>query len=209
MRLRIGVALAILVIAVAVLAAGPWPHGFRLSDILTGGTPVLPDGSRPVAGSTDLAGNASLGAGQHPVTLRLACDPAGSGLSAVLTVPRFADFSEGFDVAGLQGGGNAAPLTSILVSNAAGVRSVRMAAQGAEARDPDRSISLTVAGARRGEDPLLGVALALAQAGTRLTWTQASPRGGDQTLTAVFSVSDSDAVALKTALGSCLAAPPL
>ena len=72
MRLRIGVALAILVIAVAVLAAGPWPHGFRLSDILTGGTPVLPDGSRPVAGSTDLAGNASLGAGQHPVTMRLA-----------------------------------------------------------------------------------------------------------------------------------------
>ncbi len=123
-------------------------------------------------------------------------------------MPHFADFARVFDVAGLQGGGNAAPLTGILVSNAAGVRSVRMAAQGAEARDPDRSISLTVAGARA-RTRCCGVALALAQAGTRLTWTQASPRGGDQTLTAVFSVADSDAVALKTALGSCLAAPPL
>ncbi|MCJ2090960.1 hypothetical protein MKK67_00325 [Methylobacterium sp. J-072] len=209
MRQRIGVALAILVVAVAVLAAGPWPHGFRLSDVLTGGTPVLPDGSRPVAGSADLAGNATLGAGQHPATLRLTCDPAGSGLSAVLTVPRFSDFAEGFDVAGLQGAGNTAPLTGILVSNAAGVRSVRMAAQGAETRDPEKTFSLTVAGARRSEDPLRGVVLALAQTGTRLTWTQASPRAGDQTLTASFSVSDKDAAALKTALGSCLVAPPL
>ncbi|MCJ2126163.1 hypothetical protein [Methylobacterium sp. J-077] len=209
MRLRIGVALAILVVAVAVLAAGPWPHGFRLSDILTGGTPVLPDGSRPAAGSAELAGDATLGAGQHPATLRLACNPAGSGLSAMLTVARFAELAESFDVAGLQGAGHAAPLTSILVSNAAGVRSVRMAAQGAEAHDPDKSVSLMVAGARRGEDPLRGIAIALAQAGTRLTWTQASPRAGDQTLTASFSVSDGDAAALKTALGSCLATPPL
>ncbi len=208
MRLRIGVALAILVVAVAVLVAGPWPHGVRLPDVLTGGTPVLPDGSRPVAGSTDLSGHATLGAGQHPATLRLACDPAGSGLSAVLTVPRFAEMAAGFDVAGLEGAGLAAPLTGLLVSNAGGVRSVRMPVQGAESRDADKSVSLTVAGARRGEDPLRGIALALTQAGTRLTWTQASPRAGDQPLTAGFSVADRDAAALKTALGGCLAVPP-
>ncbi|MCJ2134981.1 hypothetical protein MKK69_13090 [Methylobacterium sp. J-026] len=209
MRLRIGVALAILGVAVAVLVAGPWPHGVRLSDVLTGGTPVLPDGSRPVAGSMELSGHATFGAGQHPATLRLACDPAGSGLSAVLTVPHFAAAAEGFDVAGLEGDGHAAPLTGILVANAGGVRSVRMPAQGAETRDPDTGFSLTVAGARRGEDPLRGVTLALTQAGTRLTWTQASPRAGDQTLTAGFSVADSDAAALRTALGGCLAVPPL
>ena len=209
MRLRIGVALAILVVAVAVLVAGPWPHGFRLSDVLTGGTPILPDGSRPVAGATELAGHATLGAGQHPATLRLACDPAGSGLSAMLTVPRVAELSDSFDVAGLHGAASTAPLTGILVSNASGVRSARMPAQAAEAGDPDKSVSLTVAGAHRGEDPLRGVVLALTQAGTRLTWTQTSPRAGDQTLTASFSVADSDVAALKTALGSCLATPPL
>lgn len=207
MRLRIGVALAILVIAVAVLATGPWPHGFRLSDVLTGGTPVLPDGSRPVAGSAELSGNATLGAGQHPATLGLACDPAASGLSAVLTVPHAAAYAERFDVAGLESAGTAAPLTGILVSNAGSVRSVRMAAQGAEAREPDKGFSLTVAGARRGEDPLRGIALALTQAGTRLTWTQASPRVGEPTLAASFLVAEKDATGLKAALNGCLAVP--
>ena len=203
MRLRIGVALAIGVIAVAALAAGSWPHGFRLTDILTGGSPVLPDGSRPKAGAADLSGNATLGAGQHPATLRLACDPAGSGLSAVLAVLHV---DESFDAAGLASAGSAAPLTGILVSNAGSVRSVRMAAQGAVAGD--QSLSLTVTGGRRGEDPLRGIATALTQAGTRLTWTQASPRAGDPALTARFSVADSDAAALNTALGSCLAQLP-
>lgn len=205
MRLRIGVALAILVVAVAVLAAGPWPRGFRLFDVLTGGTPLLPDGSRPVAGATELAGNATLGAGQRPATLRLACDPAGVGLSAVLTVQRFTDLADGFDVSGLDGRGP--PLTSILVSSAGSVRSVRMAAQGAVSTDPDKQASLTVTGAHRGEDPLRGIALALAQPGTRITWTQASPRAGDQSLVASFSVAESDAAALKAALNSCLAVP--
>jgi hypothetical protein len=206
MRLRIGVALALIVVAAAALLAGPWRHGFRLSDLLTGGTPLLPDGTRAVGGSADLSGNATLGAGQRPATLHLACDPGGSGLSAVLTVPRLAEPSP-FDVAGLSGTEGAAPLTAILVSNAAGVRSVRMPAQGAAGTGPEAGFTLTVTGARRGEDPLRGITLALVQPGTKLTWTQASPRAGDPALAATFAVAEADAATLKTALGGCLAAP--
>jgi hypothetical protein len=100
----------------------------------------------------------------------------------------------------------ATPLTGILVSSAGSVRSVRMPVQGA-ATGAEAGFTLTVTGARRSEDPLRGVALALTQPGTKLTWTQASPRGGDPALTATFTVAESDAAALKSALGGCLAAP--
>ncbi|MCX4196139.1 hypothetical protein OMR07_11550 [Methylobacterium organophilum] len=83
---------------------------------------------------------------------------------------------------------------------------MRMPVRGA-ATGADAGFTLTVTGTRRGEDPLRGVALALTQPGTKLTWTQASPRSGDPALTATFTASDSDAAALKDALGGCLAPP--
>lgn len=207
MRLRIGVALAVAVIALAALLAGPWSRGYRLSEILTGGAPLLPDGTRPAGGAADLSGNATLGTGQRPVTLHLACDPGGTGLSAALTVPGFAELAQSFDFAGLEGSGSATLLTGILVSNAGSVRSLRMPVQGVAATGPDAGFTLTVTAARRGEDPLHGVALALVQPGTKLTWTQASPRAGDPSLVATFTIAESAAAALKTALGGCLPAP--
>jgi hypothetical protein len=205
MRLRIGVALAVVVIAVAALLAGPLSRGDRLSDIVTGRTPLLAGAAQAPGGSADLSGTATLGTDQRPVTLHVACDPGGAGLSAALIVPRFAELAPHFDFAGLEGG-SAAPLTGILVSSAGSVRSVRMPVQGAAA-GTDAGFTLTVAGAHRGEDPLRGVALALTQPGTKLTWTQASPRSEDPALTATVTVADADAAALKGALAGCLAAP--
>jgi hypothetical protein len=83
---------------------------------------------------------------------------------------------------------------------------VRMPVQGAAA-GADAGFTLTVAGAHRGEDPLRGVALALTQPGTKLTWTQASPRSEDPALTATVTVAEADAATLKGALAGCLAAP--
>lgn len=206
MRLRIGVALAVVVIAVAALLAGPLSRGDRLSDIVTGRTPLLAGAARAPGGSADLSGTAVLGADQRPVTLHVACDPGGAGLSAALSVPRFAELAPRFDFAGLEGAASTAPLTGILVSSAGSVRSVRMPVQGA-ATGAESGFTLTVTGARRGEDPLRGVALALAQPGTKLTWTQASPRSEDPALTATFTVAEADAAALKGALAGCLAAP--
>ncbi|KAA0124955.1 hypothetical protein CIW48_04250 [Methylobacterium sp. P1-11] len=206
MRLRIGVALAVVVIAAAGFLAGPLSRGDRLSDILTGQTPLLAGVARAPGGGADLSGAADLGTDQRPATLRIACEPAGSGLSAALTVPRFAELAPRFDFAGLAGSDSETPLTGILVSSAGSVRSVRMPVQGA-ATGREAGFTLTVTGARRGEDPLRGVAQALTQPGTRLTWTQASPRSGDPALTAVFTVTEADAAALKNALGGCLAAP--
>jgi hypothetical protein len=206
MRLRIGVALAVVIIAAAALLAGPLSRGDRLSDILTGQTPLLAGAARAPGGTADLSGTAALGADRRPATLRVACDPAGTGLSAALIVPRFAELAPRFDFAGLEGPAGETPLTGILVSSAGSVRSVRMPVRGA-ATGPDAGFTLTVTGARRGEDPLRGVALALAEPGTRLTWTQASPRSGDPALTATFTPSEGDAATLKGALGGCLAAP--
>lgn len=206
MRLRIGVALAVVVIAVAVLLAGPLSRGDRLSDIVTGRTPLLAGAARAPGGSADLSGTAALGTDQRPVTLHVACDPGGASLSAALIVPRFAELAPRFDFAGLEGAASTAPLTGILVSSAGSVRSVRMPVQGA-ATGAESGFTLTVTGARRGEDPLRGVALALAQPGTKLTWTQASPRSEDPALTATVTVAEADAAALKGALAGCLAAP--
>ncbi|QGY04650.1 hypothetical protein MMSR116_24105 [Methylobacterium mesophilicum SR1.6/6] len=206
MRLRIGVALAVVIIAAAALLAGPLSRGERLSDILTGQTPLLAGAARAPGGTADLSGTAALGTDRRPATLRVACDPAGTGLSAALVVPRFAELAPRFDVTGLEGSGGETPLTGILVSSAGSVRSVRMPVRGA-ATGPDAGFTLTVTGARRGEDPLRGVALALTEPGTKLTWTQASPRAGDPALTATFTPSEGDSAALKGALGGCLAAP--
>lgn len=206
MRLRIGVALAVVVIAAVALLAGPLSRGDSLSDILTGRTPLLAGSARAPGGSADLSGTATLAADQRPATLHVACDPGGTGLSAALTVPRFAELAPRFDFAGLEGADSEKPLTGLLVSSAGSVRSVRMPVRGA-ATGADAGFTLTVAGARRGEDPLRGVALALVQPGTKLTWTQASPRGEDPTLTAAFTVAEADAAALKGALSGCLAAP--
>ena len=60
MRLRIGVALAVVVIAVAALLAGPLSRGDRLSDIVTGRTPLLAGANRASGGSADLSGTAAL-----------------------------------------------------------------------------------------------------------------------------------------------------
>ncbi|GJE09211.1 hypothetical protein [Methylobacterium longum] len=206
MRLRIGVALAVVIIAAAALLAGPLSRGERLSDILTGRTPLLAGGAPAPAGGTDLSGTASLGMDQRPATLHVACDPAGIGLSAALIVPRYAELAPRFDFAGLDGTGGAAPLTGILVSSAGSVRSVRMPVQGVPT-GPDSGFTLTVTGSRRGEDPLRGVARSLTQPGTKIIWTQASPRTGDPTLTATFPIAESEAAALKAALGGCLTAP--
>lgn len=205
MRLRIGVGLGVVLIAAAALLAGPLSRGERLSDILTGRTPLF-GGNRAPGGSADLTGAADLGTDQRRATLHLACEPGGTGLSAALTVPRFAELAPRFDFAGLEGSAGETPLTGILVSSAGSVRSVRMPVQGA-ATGPDAGFTLTVTGARRGEDPLRGVAAALTQPGTKLTWTQASPRSGDPALTAVFTPSEGEAAALKAALGGCLATP--
>lgn len=206
MRLRIGVALAIVIIAAAALLTGPLSRGDRLSDILTGRTSLLPGGNRAPGGSADLAGAAGLGTDQRTATLHVSCDPGGTGLSAALIVPHFADLAPRFDFVGLEGAASETPLTGILVSSAGSVRSVRMPVHGA-ATGADSGFTLTVAGARRGEDPLRGVALALTQPGTKLTWTQASPRSGDPALTATFTPTEGDATALKGALGGCLATP--
>ena len=206
MRLRIGVGLGVVIIAAAALLAGPLSRGARLSDILTGRTSLLPDGSRAPGGGADLAGTAELGTDRRTAFLHVACDPGGTGLSAALTVPRFAELAPRFDFAGLEGAASETPLTGILVSSAGSVRSVRMPVRGAST-GADAGFTLTVTGARRGEDPLRGAALALTQPGTKLTWTQASPRAGDPALTATFTPSDSDATALKGALAGCLATP--
>ena len=206
MRLRIGVALAVVIIAAAALLAGPLSRGETLTDILTGRTPLLAGAARAPGGTADLSGTAALGPDQRPATLRVACEPAGAGLSTALIVPRFAELAPRFDFAGLEGSAGEAPLTGILVSSAGSVRSVRMPVRGA-ATGPDAGFTLTVTGARRSEDPLRGVAMALTQTGTKLTWTQASPRSGDPSLTATFTQTESDAAATKSALGGCLAAP--
>ena len=167
-------------------------------------------GAPAAGGEAELTGRATQGAAERQVTLqsvtlRLACDPAGSGFSATLIVPRFAELAPTFDFDALEGPtGSSSLLTEIRVSGAGGVRSVRARASGAVASDPATSFTLTVAGVRRGEDPLRGIAPAMPEAGARLTWTQASPRKGDAPLVATFPIGDAEAATVRAALSPCL-----
>lgn len=160
-------------------------------------TPALAAG-----GDVDLSGEATIGAEGRHVTLRLTCDPAHAGLSAALTVPRYADLTARFDFEAFEGsGGTTKPLTALRIAGPNGVRSVIAAASGAVAADPSTSFILTVAAPRRSENPLRAVAAGFAQAGTRIVWTQSSPRPGDASVAATFTVTDP--TPLRTALEPC------
>jgi hypothetical protein len=154
------------------------------------------------AGEAELTGEATIGTEARHVTLRLACDPAHAGLSAALTVPRYADLAPRFDFEAFEGpSGTAKPLTALRIVGASGVRSVIAAATGAVAADPSTSFTLVVVAPRRSENPLRAVAASLAQPGTRIVWTQSSPRPGDAPVIATFTVAD--AAPLRTALEPC------
>jgi hypothetical protein len=154
------------------------------------------------AESLDLAGTAALGPESRAVTLRLTCEPK-TGIAATLTVPLFAGLS--FDFDGLEGpSGSTAPLAELRTVTGSGVRTTRVRASGAVAADPATSFTLTVAPARRGEAPLREVALALAEPGAKLVWTQGSPRKGDAPVVATFLVPVGEAAPLRAALGPCL-----
>lgn len=153
-------------------------------------------------GEVGLTGEATIGPESRHVTLRLACDPAQAGLSAVLTVPRFADLAPKFAFDAFEGpSGTTKPLTAIRVVGGNGVRSVIAPATGAVAADPSTSFTLTVAGPKRTENPLRGIAAGFAEPGTRIVWTQSSPRAGDAPVVATFPVTD--AGPLRAALEPC------
>lgn len=153
-------------------------------------------------GDVDLSGEATIGPEGRHVTLRLTCDPPHAGLSAALTVPRYADLSARFDFGAFEGSsGTTKPLTALRLAGPNGVRSVIAAASGAVAADPSTSFILTVAAPRRSENPLRAVAAGFAQAGARIVWTQSSPRPGDASVVATFTVTDP--APLRTALEPC------
>jgi hypothetical protein len=163
---------------------------------------LLASPASAAGGEVGLTGEATLGTEARHVTLRLACEPARAGLSAVLSVPRFADLAPRFDFEAFEGpAGTAKPLTAIRVAGANGVRSVIAPASGAVAADPSTSFTLTVAGPKRTENPLRGIAAGFAEPGARIVWAQTSPRAGDAPLIATFPVTD--AGALRTALEPC------
>ncbi len=151
-------------------------------------SPVLAD-------EVGLVGEAAIGGASRHVTLRLACDPAHAGLSAALTIPRFADLSAPFAFDAFEGpNGTGKPLTAIRVIGANGVRSMIAPASGVVAADPSTGFTLTVAGPKRTENPLRGIAPGLAEANARIVWTQSSPRAGDASVIATFSVTDAASV---------------
>ncbi|GJD36561.1 hypothetical protein [Methylobacterium aerolatum] len=153
-------------------------------------------------GEADLAGEATIGTEARHVALHLACDPAHAGLSAALTVPRFADLTARFAFDAFEGpSGTTKPLTALRLVGPSGVRTVIAPASGAVAADPSTSFTLTVAAPRRSENPLRAVAAGFAQAGTRIVWTQSSPRAGDASMVATFTVSDP--APLRAALEPC------
>lgn len=159
-------------------------------------SPVLAD-------EVGLVGEAAIGSESRHVTLRLACDPAHAGLSAVLTIPRFAELSQQFDFDAFEGpSGTTKPLTALRVAGANGVRSMIAPASGSVAADPSTTFVLTVAGSKRTESPLRGIAPGLAEANARIVWTQSSPRPGDPVLTATFTVADP--APLRTTLEPCV-----
>lgn len=64
---------------------------------------LMTGGARAAGGEAALTGRATIGVEERALTLRMSCDPAGPGLSAVLTVPRFEDLKRRFDFDGLEG----------------------------------------------------------------------------------------------------------
>ena len=74
-------------------------------------------------------------------------------------------------------------------------------ATGAVAADPATSYTFTVAGPKRTENPLRGIATGFAEAGARIVWTQSSPRAGDASVIATFTVTEP--APLRTALEPC------
>ena len=160
-----------------------------------------------LADEAGLVGEATIGNESRHVTLRLACDPAHAGLSAALTIPRFADLSPKFDFDAFEGpGGTGKPLTAIRVAGANGVRSVIASASGAVAADPSTSFTLTVAGPKRTESPLRGIAPGLAEANARIVWTQSSPRAGDAAVVATVPITD--AAAVRKVIEPCVSGSP-
>ncbi|MGC5780660.1 hypothetical protein [Methylobacterium sp. NFXW15] len=156
-----------------------------------------------LAGEVGVVGEATIGSASRHATLRLACDPAHAGLSATLTIPRFADLSSTFDFDAFEGpSGTTKPLTALRVAGANGVRSMIAPASGSVAADPSTSYILTVAGPKRTESPLRGIAPGLAEAGARIVWTQSSPRAGDASVIATFPVTD--AAAVRKAIERCV-----
>ena len=163
---------------------------------------LLPDVAFAAGGEADLSGEATIGTEARHVTLHLSCDPAHAGLSAALTVPRFADLSHLFDFAAFEGpAGVTKPLTAFRIVGGNGVRTVIAPASGAVAADPSTSFTLTVAAPRRSENPLRAMAASFAQSGARVVWTQSSPRPGDAPVIATFAVDDPGP--LRTALEPC------
>ncbi|GJE38699.1 hypothetical protein [Methylobacterium persicinum] len=165
---------------------------------------TVPAAAAPPAagGEAVLTGEATIGSEARHVTLRLACDPAHAGISAVLTVPRFADLTPRFAFDAFEGpDGTTKPLTAIRIVGANGVRSVIAPATGAVAADPATSYTFTVAGPKRTENPLRGIATGFAEAGARIVWTQSSPRAGDASVIATFTVTEP--APLRTALEPC------
>ena len=160
-----------------------------------------------LADEVGLVGEATIGSESRHVTLRLACDPAHAGLSAALTIPRFGELSQKFDFDAFEGpGGTTKPLTALRVAGANGVRSMIAPASGSVGADPSTSYVLTVAGPKRTESPLRGIAPGLAESGARIVWTQSSPRAGDAPVIATFPVTD--AAAVRTAIEPCVSASP-
>lgn len=159
--------------------------------------PALAAGSE-----VELTGEATLGTEARHVTLRLACDPVHAGLSAALTVPRFADLAPRFDFDAFEGpSGVTKPLTALRLVSPKGVSSVIAAATGAVAADPSTSFTFAVVAPQRSQNPLRAVAAGFAQPDTRIVWTQSSPRAGDASVVATFKVND--AAPLRTALEPC------
>lgn len=154
------------------------------------------------AAALEVQGSAAVGSEQRPVTLRLDCEPK-TGIAAVLTIARFEGLPFDFDA--FEGPtGSTAPLTELRVSNAAGVRTTRARASGAVAVDPSTSFVFTVAPTRRGEAPLREVALALAEPGAKLIWSQSAVKKGATPLLATISIPEDRNAALRTTLGPCL-----
>lgn len=153
-------------------------------------------------GALELQGTAAVGPEQRAVALRLDCEPK-AGISASLTIPRFEGLAFDFDA--FEGpSGSTAPLTELRVSNAAGVRTTRTRASGAVAGDPATSFVFAVAPTRRGEAPLREVALALAESGSKLVWSQNAVRKGAAPLIATIAIPEDRNAAVRSTLSPCL-----
>ncbi len=152
-------------------------------------------------------GEATIGGASRHVTLRLACDPAQAGLSAALTIPRFADVSATFDFDAFEGPGGTgqAPHRD---PGRGGERRAQHDRPG-ERRGGRRSGHQLHPDRRRPEahrKPLRGIAPGLAEANARIVWTQSSPRAGDAAIIATFPVTD--AAAMRKVIEPCVPGAP-